>query len=84
MNPKHPQPQRNLELTEESLNKEFTIKFTRRELTVLFNLMMRQEFRLPDARLILGIVDKIESPVVALTNDDFKKVEEDKKDISLN
>jgi hypothetical protein len=72
--PPRPQPTV-LPLTEEAYNKQFTIQFSRRELTVVFNLIHQNEWRIPDARIMIGIIDKINGPVTALTNQDYKQPE---------
>lgn len=45
-----------------------TLEFSKLELTIIFNLLVKAEYSLANARVLLPIIDKIEPIVVAETN----------------
>lgn len=68
----NPQPQpKPRELTEEALNKVFSLNFTRKEALVVRTLILQKEYNLADAKLLLPVLEKIESTAMALTNQDY-------------
>jgi len=70
MNPNQPSKPR--ELTDEALAKQFSYSFTRKEALVLRTLILQKEYNLADAKILLPILDAIESTALALTNQDYK------------
>lgn len=41
-----------------------TVSFTQQELRILVNLIYQVQFRIPDARLVIPLLEKLESKVV--------------------
>lgn len=71
-------------LTDEAYNKEFTVKFTRRELVVLNNLIRSQQYTLENAAILINIVDKFHDPLVVNESDYEKDPTEATKEVQVN
>ncbi len=59
------------ELTDEALNKEFTIKMKRKDILLLSNICKQQNYKLNDAAQVLDTLSLFNS-ALALTEKDFK------------
>lgn len=56
------------EISEKILNQEESITLKRRQWIVIFNILVSQQYRLGDAKIVNDIVDKLQSIVAVDSN----------------
>jgi len=52
----------------EDLNKTYSLNFTKQELIIMFNVLVKQDYRIGDAALLYPAVRRIEALVAVDTN----------------